>query len=450
MSDLGAQIAAAGSAPPRTEAAMAADKYHEMLALADLFDSSGEEMRGRARLGVAVLSDPEIVASAALSPATYAEAESDIRAATTGKNGLLTRSVELDADGLVVRATVLTYRWIDELQNAAYQTLGSIAGRAIGYLAPEVALGGAIVSAGLIETDSLDRDGVTAYLNDLAENNPELMDHISGGGGLLDGLQMRSLLTAGVLAGERGKSVARGGLRALGVQPFGLDAASALRDSIGAFISEATGPDTEVSADPVSGAAPRGLGELMDTLTSTGSGVAVQEVGPDRFIAYLPGPTGARENVTTPRVRLVSGDHSMYARQVVKAIEKAVGESSQARVMLVGTAQGGATAAEIAAGSRSTKFVIDQVVTADSPASQVPVIPEACQVLSLEERSDPVALLGSLINHGVPNRLTVAYDGRGADGAEAFVQGARAADASSHPELVAAVSRMRSLGFLSG
>ena len=108
--------------------------------------------------------------------------------------------MELDADALVVRATVLTYRWIDELQDAAYKTLGSIAGRAIGYLAPEVALGGAIVSAGLIETDALDRDGVTSYLNELAESNPELMDHMAGAGGLLDGLQMRSLLTAGVMS----------------------------------------------------------------------------------------------------------------------------------------------------------------------------------------------------------------------------------------------------------
>ena len=147
-----------------------------------------------------------VVDSGELSRATWGQAEEDIRAATTGKHGLLTRSVELDADALVVRATVLTYRWIDELQQAAYKTLGSIAGRAIGYLAPEVALGGAIVSAGLIETDAMDRDGVTAYLNELAENNPELMDHLSGGGGLPDGLHMRSLLTAGVLARPRARS----------------------------------------------------------------------------------------------------------------------------------------------------------------------------------------------------------------------------------------------------
>ena len=113
---------------------------------------------------------------------------------------------------------MLTYQWIDELRDAAYETLGAIAGRAIGYLAPNVALGGAIVTAGLIETDALDRDGVAAYLNELAAANPELMDHvISGGGGLLDGLQMRSALTAGFVSGEPGRQAARGGLRALGV-----------------------------------------------------------------------------------------------------------------------------------------------------------------------------------------------------------------------------------------
>jgi hypothetical protein len=200
-----------------TDARVHADKYHEMLALADLFDTSGVEMRHRSRLGAEILADDDVADSAELSPATFAQAEEDIRAATTGKQGLLTRSVELDADALVVRATVLTYRWIDELQDAAYKTLGNIAGRAIGYLAPEVALGGAIVSAGLIETDTLDRDGVASYLNELAESNPELMDHMAGVGGLLDGLQMRSLLAAGVMSTDRGPAAARGGLRAIGV-----------------------------------------------------------------------------------------------------------------------------------------------------------------------------------------------------------------------------------------
>ena len=189
------------------EAADLQDKYDQMMRLADVFDRSGEQMRvdvaaGRPRC----CATPPSPSPPSSRRSPTRQAEDDVRAATTGKHGLLTRSIEVDADALVVRATVLTYRWIDELQTAAYQTLGAIAGRAIGYLAPNVALGGAIVSAGLIETDALDRDGVAAYLSELAENNPELMDHVTtGGGGLLDGLQMRSLLTAGVLAGDDGR-----------------------------------------------------------------------------------------------------------------------------------------------------------------------------------------------------------------------------------------------------
>ena len=206
-------------------------------------------MRQRAKLGADVINDPAFADSAELSTTTHAQAEDDIRAATTGKQGLLTRSIELDADALVLRATVLTYRWIDELQDAAYQTLGTIAGRAIGYLAPEVALGGAIVSAGLIETDALDRDGVAAYLSELADSNPELMEHVtSGGGGLIDGLQMRSVLTAGVLSGDQGRLAGQGGLRAAGIDSLSAAFGAALRDIAGGLVESA--PVDEPRARP--------------------------------------------------------------------------------------------------------------------------------------------------------------------------------------------------------
>ena len=425
-----------------SSASVAADKYDQMLALADLFDSSGNEMRTRARLGAEILGDDDVVDTGELSKATWAQAEEDIRAATTGKHGLLTRSVELDADALVVRATVLTYRWIDELQQAAYKTLGSIAGRAIGYLAPEVALGGAIVSAGLIETDALDRDGVTAYLSELAENNPDLMDHLSGGGGLLDGLHMRSLLTAGVLGSDQGAHAARGGLRAIGVEPFGTDAISAFRDSAGSFVeTDEPAPDAATS----SAGAPRSLEELMANLVAEDRRISVQRVGAGRYIAYLPGALGTESG----RLRLVGADPTTSAGQVVRAIEKALTDDD-ARVMLVGSAAGGAIAAEIAATVTSERFVVDQVVTAGAPAALVPRIPEATRMLSLEDRSDPVALLGSLINAKTTNRLTVVFDGNSADGTDLYVAGARAADSAEHPELRAEISRMQELGYLAG
>ncbi len=423
-------------------AAVAADKYDQMLALADLFDSSGSEMRERARLGAEILADDDVADTEELSKATYGPAEEDILAATTGRHGLLTRSVELDADALVVRATVLTYRWIDELQQAAYKTLGSIAGRAIGYLAPEVALGGAIVSAGLIETDALDRDSVTAYLNELAENNPELMDHMSGGGGLLEGLHMRSLLTSGALASADGVNAAKGGLRAIGIDSFPTDAVSAFRDSAGAFV-EVEAPHTLVGVGE--GQTPRSLEDLMATLMAEDRRISVQRVGAGRYITYLPG----HFETESGRLRLVGADRSTYATQVVAAIEKALTEDG-ARVMLVGSASGGTVAAEIAATVISKRFVVDQVVTAGSPSAQVPRIPASTRVLSLEDRADPVALLGSLINAKVGNRVTVVFDGTAADDVHLYVACARAADAADHPELRAEITRMQELGYLVG
>jgi hypothetical protein len=424
------------------EAADLADRYERMTRLADRFDEAGEEMRQRAALGADIIADPAFAESAELSKATFDQAEDDVRAATTGKHGLLSRSIELDADALVLRATVLTYRWIDELQSAAYKTLGSIAGRAIGYLAPQVALGGAIVSAGLIETDALDRDGVAAYLNELADSNPELMEHVtSGGGGLLDGLQMRALLTVGVLAGERGGRAGLGGLRAIGVEPMAAAFDAALRDVAGGLQEEA-----EIAAGSAEGRAPASVADLMETLARTGSGVAVQRVSAGRYIAYLPGPGGAGRG----RLRLVGGDHTAYTDQVVRAIEHAVNGDSPAHVMLVGAAQGGVTAAEVAARVESLSFVVDQVVTAGSPSAHVPRIPETTRVLSLEDRSDPVALLGSLINAGTRNRVTVVFDSDRERGVDAYVAGGRAADHATHPELRAEITRIQELGYLAG
>ena len=61
----------------------------------------------------------------------------------------------------------------------------------------------------------------------------------------------------------------------------------------------------------------------------------------------------------------------------------------------------------------------------------------------------PVALFGSLVNAGSDNRLTVVFDSGGADGTAAYVEGGRAADAATHPELRHELDRMRELGFLS-
>ncbi|MEP9384454.1 hypothetical protein [Nocardioides sp. KR10-350] len=417
------------------------DKYARMLELADGFDAVGEQLRDWARLGSDILRDPDVADSAELSPRTWADAEEEVRAATSGKQGLLNRGVELDADALIVRATVLTYQWIDELQSAAYKSLGSVAGRAVGYLAPEVELGGSLVSAGLIETDALDRDGVTAYLGELAQEHPELMEHIASGGTLLESLQLRSLLTSGIPRGEQGSLAAAGGLRAVSVGPFATDPRFALRDVAGELVAEpeeATAPASQPAAD-----VPRSLEELMRTLEGVTTSVSVRPAAPGRYIAYLPGPyaPGSPER----RLRLVSGDLASYAEAATQAIEQAVEPGSH--LMLVGSAAGGATAASMAAGPPAG-FNIDQVVTVGAPAAAAPRVPESIRVLSLEDRSDPVALLGGLINASAPHRLTVVYDGASTEEESSFVHGARAADSAPHPELRAELDRIRELGYL--
>lgn len=415
-------------------------RYDQLLMLAALYDASGADLRDRSGLGEQVLGDPAVADSAELAPTTYAQLDDDVRDATTGQHGLLARSVELDADALVVRATVQTYRWIDHLQDAAFRTLGSIAARAIGYLAPEVALGGAIVSAGLIETDALDRDGVAAYLDELAASNPELMNHVASGGGLVDGLKMRSLLTAGVPVGDGWTSAAAGGLRAVGAEAFPADLGSALRDVAGEVVGQPV--DVPVPA-PLPHERPRGLEDLVATLAATSEPVAVHEVAPQRYVAYLPGPHGSG-----PQLRLVSGDHRRYADLVTRALENAVGSGPEpARVTLVGAGHGGVTAVDIAVRDGRDAFVVDQVVTVGAPAALVPRVPDHTRVLSLEVRTDPVALLGSLVNAGADNRLTVVFDGAG-QGSQVYVDGARAADASTQPALRDALDRLRGLGFL--
>jgi hypothetical protein len=114
----------------------------------------------------------------------------------------------------------------------------------------------------------------------------------------------------------------------------------------------------------------------------------------------------------------------------------------------------------VAAGEH--RFAVDQLVTVGAPDAHVARVPPATQVLALEDRHDPVALLGALVTGTDAHRLTVVFDGTeleaaGRDGTAAgggrlpaYVDGARAADASADPRLRAAIARMVEQGFLAG
>jgi len=295
---------------------------------------------------------------------------------------------------------------------------------------------------------------VAAYLNELADANPDLMEHVTtGGGGLLDALPMRSLLTAGVLGGEHGRLARGGGLRAIGVPAFDISFAAALRDGAAGLVdttdagSEPANPGT--GAEQV--AAPQDLTELMQHLAASSAAVVVRRVAPSRYIAYLPGSPRPDDSDGPGPLRLVGGDLSGMAAHVVRRIETTIAGDADARVMLVGSGQGGVIAAEVAASSAGDRIAIDQVVTAGAPSAQVPTIPGTTRVLSLEDRNDPVALLGSLINARVSNRVTVVFDaGATTTPDDAYLAGAREVDAADHPGIRAEIERLQGLGYLAG
>ena len=361
-----------------------------------------QEMRARSRLGAEILRDEAVAESSDALPADLRRGR---RRRPRGHHRQATACSPAPSSSTPMRwwcgRPCSPTAGSTTCRRPPTSTLGAIAGRAIGYLAPGVALGGAIVSAGLIETDALDRDGIAGYLNELAEANPDLMDHVtSGGGGLVEAMQLRSLLTSGVLAGDGGRLAAAGGLRAIGVAPFpgDPDRRGAGRGRTG------RGPGRGDASRPAAGRRggvdrpPRTLEELMTTLSHVGAGHRAP--GRRRPLHRLP----ARTRRGWPRC---AGGPPAAARRRRRVVvrrarrrprsRRAVAGTDGATVMLVGSAQGGVAAAEIAAEAGSASFTVDQVVTAGAPSAQVPALPAGTRMLSLEDRDDPVALLGSLL-----------------------------------------------------
>lgn len=426
-----------------------AQRLADLVRLAVVFEDSAAVLQEAAAVAQEVLVHPDVSGTAPLSPRTWARAEDELRALTVGPQGLLGRSTDLEADAVVLRATAETYRWIDDLQSTAYRTFGRMADRAEGYVAPHVNLGGALVAAGLIETDALERDGVATYLTELAAEIPELMDHVTTGGGLLDGLQVRGLLTVGLLGSDSGRAAGAGGLRAAGIVALDAGWGAALRDV--AIDLDTRADDTLAAHDPAAAStAPTGLADLFATLLDEPrTPVRLSLVAPGRLLVLVgadPGPVAPERR---GRLRLVSGDPSSAATRVVDAVRSALSTGPDtSHVLLVGHGSGGTTALDAASRLAEEGIAVEHVVTAQAPPTLGPRNPAATAVLAVEDRNDPVALLGSLLTASDVHRLTVIYDAASAPDRAPLIAGGLAADRSSHPALVALLGRWRELGFL--
>ncbi|MEP9362624.1 hypothetical protein ABLE68_06640 [Nocardioides sp. CN2-186] len=393
--------------------------YDAVRALADTCDAAGSVLRGWAGLGARVMADPDLVASAILSPLTFAEAEHAVVAATTGPDGLLPESLGWEADAALVRCAVDRLQLADALVSAT-----------VGSLDREVCL--AVVPAALGIAAVLGPDA----LEDQVVAHPGLVQHAVHGAG----------------AGTTGA------LLALAYGDDGTPRTTAR-------------PDLVV---PSGGEQPHDLTGLIDHLHQ----VALFSQGPDspdngtiEIQSYDAGTDGARHVVYLPGtddlatlpwtkdddirdlptdLRSDAGLPTGYQQGILDAMHQA-GIGPHEPVLLVGHSLGGMDAAALA--SHAHGFDITNVVTAGSPTAQVHGFPEGTHVLSLEHQGDIVPTLDGAPNPDTVGQVTVTFEDGGTSIVDHhdyghYLAGAAAVDASTDPSVVEQLDSLSTHGFL--
>ena len=444
-------------------------RLDDILALAGLFDTAGNGLRGDAWDDKGLLLNADLVASAILSPGTFAEAEAEVVAATYGPNGLVVRAVGVEAIALVMEQGVAAYRTVDDLSAAIMEGIDHAAGYVLGAALPVLVAGGVLLVGGVALTnpmlttflatnpgarEALLEEGMEG-LQGFLEDNPELIQHlVNGGGGLLDGFA-NTWLPPGVRAALFAE---------LGIDPFHPSTNAAALDLAGLFTDG--DPHVTASGEHRDLPPPGSVEDLMANLASTNrgedGGIDVQVVGEppnQRYIVNLPGtddwvgdPSDVRD--LGSNLRLIGGQDTVYSRGIAEAMREA-GVPSGAPVMLVGHSQGGMTAVELAANEDfRSQYDVQHVVTAGAPTAQVPHIPDSTQVLSLENTGDVVPLTDGEDNPDQPNRTTVQFEQHtGSIGGNhsmdaVYVPGGEALDASGHPSITESMQQMQQDGFL--
>jgi len=453
-----------------------AASYAAVRALADRYDDAGDRLRDWAADDARVLAEPDLLESAVLSPVTFAEAEARVLAAAGGMHGAAEASVAIEADALVVRATVSAFEECDRLVATSFAVLDHTVGFGVGVTlaasAPTLLALGLLARPPLalawphLPADVRRRlDGVAASTGVAAEEwldeHPEATQHVvDGSGGLLDGL----------LAGAPYLPAL------LGLAPFHATAADAAADLAGLYAAEGQAhvrrrPDLVV---PLGSQPPADLAGLVRHLAETSDlspadlpgdqgTIEVQTLhaadGSVRHIVYLP---GTDDLLTTPAdedsdvrdlpgdLHLIAGQDTTYARGIEQAMT-AAGIAPDDPVLLVGHSLGGMAAATLLA--HGSGFHVTHVVTAGAPVAGVHGYPPGSHVLSLENRGDVVPLLDGRDNADSVAQVTVRFDDHetsvaGNHDLAHYVRGAATLDASADPSVHEQVASLHAHGFL--
>ncbi|QZY29424.1 GPI inositol-deacylase [Nocardioides coralli] len=426
-------------------------RYDDLERLGRLYGDTGGRLVAMAWDDKLEAADGDLVASAILSPDSFAAAEAAILEATYGPRGLVVRAATIEAQSVCFVACVELYRTADRARHAALETLHYGLGFAIGVNLPTVLLAGGLAYGGLRMSGVSDAE-LIAHL----EDHPELLETlVGGGGGLLDGMAANPL-TAPVMG-------------ALGLDGFHADTGAAADDLGALLFGDYRGAlDQGYPEDVFAYDAPRDLGDLVEDLSQPADDtvpdgvISVQQLtradGTVSWIVQLPGTDDflaedAIRNMGS-NLNLIAGDDTAYGDAVALALAEA-GVEADAPVMLVGHSQGGMQAAGLAA-DPDFGYHVTHVVTAGSPVA-TSGIPDEVTVLSLENTGDVVPLLDGESNPDTARHVTVQADVHGGSfGAgpgqnhslSVYGDIADAADASTDPSVEAVLGSMRQQGFL--
>jgi len=395
----------------RGGAAGVAASYAAARELAEVFDRTGDRLRGLGADGLRVMRDPDLLESGLLCPGSCATAEAAVLAVTGGPDGVVAASFGWEADAVGVRTAIECLEAADETVRFAIEALDR---QLVLTLGPVV--------AGAIAADP-----------DVLTEVPGLTEHLVDG---LGGPVSAGLLN--LLYGGSGRPV---------VTPYSADLGTrrpaTVRDLL-EHLHQVAGlsgrPDS-----PANG--------TIEVQTITGPDGAV------RHVLYLPGtddfnaPWDQDDDVRDLETDLdsIAGAPDAYQQGILEALDRA-GVGKQEPVLVVGHSLGGMEAAAILAGPGG--YHVTDVVTAGSPTAQVPGFPSGSHVLSLEQRGDIVPELDGAPNPDSVEQTTVTFDAHpdggivAHHGYGAYEEGAGLVDASTDPSVVDAVQSLHDHGYL--